>query len=469
MSMADKTRIANEQIIISSSLKSTKAFMQLLEMNLTKDSFNYPYHRLLFSYAIEYYYNSGEIPKINSLAVHLIKVKADTSLQGYLREDIVKSKSEADIALYLEALISDNIDQEISKELESFKNLKYSGLEYARALSEAASDIISKYQTGNSDIKTNKQTCQTVLENIEKAMKGVQTEYIPTGFKSLDKNIIGIPKKHLSILASRPSMGKTAFSLALLRNFRKQGIRCGVFSLEMESESLWQRNLAAETGINSIKIETGDLTKEEFQKVKRAAADLSTEDYILDDNGHQTPESIKAKINLWKANNQVDVVLIDYLTLIDHNYDEKRNDLNIGKLTSDLRIFAKQSGLPLILICQLNRAVESRPDKRPILSDLRESGSIEQDAKLVMFLHRPSYYGIDPFNGKESPYMTQDGFMLDREEYGEIIIRKARSGRVGTVPFRCILPLHRYEEVKPIGSSNLQESVTAVKEEDIDI
>lgn len=449
--MTTKDRIYFEQTIIISILKDINTFMEVFNWGTNKEIFRIPEVRALFGCAMEYYFEYAKVPTISSLYEYLILSKSDQTLRTYLQTEVIRAKYSNKALDYVKLITENNIETELKEEISRAGN---SGLDYAMTISEAASKIISKHTSSYSNTLSNNQIAQKVLENIEKAMKGEQTEYIPTGFESIDKNIIGIPKKHLTILASRPGMGKSQYMLQLMRNFRKQGVKCGIFSLEMESESLWHRNLSAETGIDSIKIERGDLTKEEFAKVKRAAAELSTDDYVIDDNGHQTPESIKAKINLWKANNQVDIIIIDYLTLISHKYDKERNDLNIGKLTSELRIFAKQSGIPIILLSQLNRAVEARTDKRPMLSDLRESGSIEQDAKLVMFLHRPIYYGIDPFSTDENNYFTQDGFSLKKEEYAEVIIRKARSGRVGIIPFRCILHLHKFEEVKKISSKN---------------
>lgn len=444
--MTTKERITCEQSVISSILKNEELFMEVFNYCYNSEAFCLSENKLLFDYAVDYYFENGKVPGLRTLNRHLTLKEKGTTLKKYLQDHIVNAEYTLNPLDYIKLLLDDNI----THELNSVINITAGpGFDRAIALNEAISSIITKYTSNYSRVPSNAEAGKIVFDNIVKTVKGEQSDYITTGFQTLDKDITGFPKRELTIIASRPGMGKSQFMIALLRNFIRQGVKAGVFSLEMNFQSLWHRMLAAETGIDALKIGRGNLSKDDLGKIRQAIGELSKDNYIIDDNGHQTPESIKAKISLWKAKNSVDVVIVDYLTLIDYNCDERRNDLNIGKMTRDLREFAKKTGIPIILLSQLNRAVESRIEKRPLLSDIRESGNIEQDAALVMFLYRPKYYGIDPYKDNSDRYLTKDGLMLEAEEYAEIIIRKARSGVVGIHPMRCILNLQRFEEVLP--------------------
>lgn len=448
--MTTKERNTFEQTVISSILKSKELFMEVFNFCHNNEAFMIRENRLLFDFAVEYFYEYGKEPGLRTLNQHLVSKENGGRLKEYLKDHIVNAEYALNPVDYVRRLLDDNINHEIN---DAVKTTGGPGFDRAIALNESIGGIITKYTSNYSRVLTNAEVGRRVYEDLEKAVKGEHSDYIPTGFKTLDKDIVGIPKRDLTIVASRPGMGKSQFMVALLRNFIKQGIKCGIFSLEMSVDSLWHRLLAAETGINALKIERGDLSEEEMKKIKSAIGELSKDNYIIDDNGHQTPESIKAKISLWKAKSSLEVVMVDYLTLIDYSCDERRNDLNIGKLTKNLRAFSKKTGIPIVFLSQLNRAVESRVDKRPQMQDLRESGDIEQDAATVMFIYRPSYYGLDSFKDSKERYMTKEGFMLKSEEYAEIIIRKARSGITGAHPMRCVLSLQRFEEVTPAYAS----------------
>lgn len=442
--MTTNERITCEQSVISSMLKNEELFMEVFNYCYNAEAFSLSENKQLFDYAVDYYFENGKVPGLRTLNQHLTLKVNGSSLKQYLKDHIVNAEYTPNPLDYIKLLLDDNITHELNRLI---KITGGPGFDRAVELNEAISAVITKYTSNYSRVPGNAEAGKIVYDNIVKTVNGEHSDYIATGFQTLDKDIIGFPKRELTIIAGRPGMGKSQFMVALIRNFIRQGVKAGVFSLEMNFQSLWHRMLAAETGIDALKIERGSLSKDDLGKIRLAIGELSKDNYIIDDNAHQTPESIKAKISLWKAKNSVNVVIVDYLTLIDYNCDERRNDLNIGKLTRDLREFTKKTGIPIILLSQLNRAVESRNDKRPLLADIRESGDIEQDAAVVMFLYRPKYYGIDPYRDNKDRYLTKDGVMLDAEEYAEIIIRKARSGIVGIHPMRCMLNLQRFEEV----------------------
>ncbi len=297
--------------------------------------------------------------------------------------------------------------------------------------------------------KDNQTKINDLLKDIENRSKGGATNHIKTGFDLIDKKVIGIPKGHITIVAGRPGMGKTDFMLQLSKNILAQNYKIGIVSLEMTFAELQARNISDIAKIDSRKIESGELSKNEFEAIKSAAAKLSSDNYVVDDSSRQTPNSIKSTLRRWINDGRVDVVFIDYLTLIRTNFNRQRFDLEIGQLSQELREFAKETKLPIVLLSQLNRAVESRPSKKPFLSDLRESGSIEQDSALVMFLHRPSYYGIDPFQADyKGVSLLCKNDSVDAVDIANVIIAKARNGQTGTVPLKYVPKYHSFENIE---------------------
>jgi replicative DNA helicase len=281
-------------------------------------------------------------------------------------------------------------------------------------------------------------------------MEGKTSDYIPTGFKYLDKKIIGFHKKSISTIASRPGMGKTALLLQLKRNLTSAGYKVGIISLEMDSDSLFVRDLSAMSKIDSMNMESGRLSQDDYENLEIVADDIASNNYSVDDSPRQTVKTVMNTINKWKIQDGIDIVFLDYLTLLKSAGNDKygRFDLEIGKMTEELRVFSKETGTPIVILSQLNREVEKRNDKRPQLADLRESGSIEQDSRLVMFLYRPYYYGID-YTKEENheDYYTDEQKLIEPAEYLEIIIAKNRGGLTGRVPLQYLREVHTFKNL----------------------
>jgi replicative DNA helicase len=239
----------------------------------------------------------------------------------------------------------------------------------------------------------------------------------PTGFVDLDRMISGLKGSELIILAARPSMGKTAFALNLAQNV---GVRAGktvaLFSLEMSASQLVMRMLAAEGNIDAQGFRTGNLNEEDWEKLTMAMSTLSEAPIFIDDTPGITVYDIRAKLRRLKAEHGLGLVVIDYLQLITGRGGESRQQ-EISEISRSLKLIAREFDVPVIALSQLSRAVEQRQDKRPMLSDLRESGSIEQDADVVAFLYRDDYYN------EES----------EKKNIAELIIGKQRNGPVGKV------------------------------------
>ena len=246
---------------------------------------------------------------------------------------------------------------------------------------------------------------------------------LSTGMRDLDMKINGLNKGNLLLIAARPAMGKTSFALNIGLNVaKKYNKTVAFFSLEMSREELAMRLLASESFVDSQKLATGKLTEEEWTKLCMASAALSQTDIRVDDNGAITVAEMNAKCRRLE---NLGLVIIDYLQLMQGSGNGKASDNRVtvvSDISRTLKVMAKELNVPVICLSQLNRAAESRSDKRPMLSDLRESGSIEQDADSVMMLYRDEYYNPD----------TED------KNIAECIVAKNRHGEIGTVKLQWL-------------------------------
>lgn len=244
---------------------------------------------------------------------------------------------------------------------------------------------------------------------------------IPTGIGELDETITGLNRSDLIILAARPGMGKTSFALNIARHAAvKAGKKVAFFSLEMSKEQLASRLLSTEALVGGTKLRTGELNDGEWTRLIEGGDILSHAPIYLDDNSSITVPEMKAKIRRLK---DVDLVIIDYLQLMNSSKRIDNRVQEISAITRNLKIMAKELNIPVITLSQLARASEKRTEHRPVLSDLRDSGSIEQDADIVLFLYREDYY-----QGEDAPDEDRD------KNSGECIVAKNRHGEIKTVP-----------------------------------
>jgi replicative DNA helicase len=246
-----------------------------------------------------------------------------------------------------------------------------------------------------------------------------QVSGIPTGFIDLDKLLGGgMQKSDLIVVAARPGVGKSGFLLSVAGNTSKRGYRVGVFSLEMSNVQLVQRMISQNTGIDTMRLRSGQIHDDEWGKFTEAVEELGSYNVFLDDTPNLSPMSLRSKCRRRHMSYGLDLIIVDYLQLMtgDNRFDNRVQE--ISYISRNLKILAKELDVPVLVAAQLSRAVEQRADKRPILSDLRESGSIEQDADIVMFIHRPEANGVD------DPAM---------ENLAELIVSKQRNGPVDSV------------------------------------
>lgn len=244
---------------------------------------------------------------------------------------------------------------------------------------------------------------------------------IPSGFTDLDHKTAGFQGSDLVLIAARPAMGKTAFALNIAQYAAVvKKVPVAIFSLEMSKEQLVSRMLCSEAMVDSQKIRTGRLDDEDWQKLARATGPLSEAPVFIDDTPGASVMEIRAKCRRLKLEKGLGLVVIDYLQLMQGRGKTENRQQEISEISRSLKILAKEINVPVIALSQLSRAPEQRTDHRPIMSDLRESGAIEQDADIVMFLYRDDYYNEDS----------------EKQNVAEVIISKHRNGSTGTVELR---------------------------------
>ncbi|ABX31694.1 replicative DNA helicase [Petrotoga mobilis SJ95] len=265
------------------------------------------------------------------------------------------------------------------------------------------------------------------LKNRAQKGEGNLVTGVSTGFKPLDRMTSGFHRSELIIIAARPSMGKTSFAANIATNMALQAnIAVAIFSLEMSKEQLANRILCSEAKVDLHKVRTGQISDEEWEKLVQKAGELSKSRLIFDDEPDLSPRLLRAKARRMKREYGIEVIFIDYLQLMtsrSKGYESRQQE--ITEISRSLKLLARELNITVVALSQLSRAVEQREDKRPRLSDLRESGAIEQDADLVMFLYRDSYYK----RKKDEPGKDT----LNDEHEAELIVGKQRNGPVGTI------------------------------------
>ncbi len=443
--MINTERTKLEYKILKSALFYETAFHQLLDFGIETSVFRLENSKIIYAAMLEYFYDTNTYPNEINVAEKNLRNKpvfdALLTISGF-------SEHTGNIDFLIKTLHEDNIDLDIDGLKKEQSKLK--GLEYAMKLQDQVTEIIVKNFEAYKET-TKEEIVENVVKEILEANEGKVENYYKTGISGIDNKTLGIYRKGLTIIAARPSMGKTGMMMQLKRNFISQGLGVGIISLEESKEALYLRDISAMTEINSMLLE-GNMTDEEGYEIKLAPhqigdiqkikSQLKTENYVIDDSSFQTIEKIKATFNKWIVKYKIQIGMIDYLQLLQAPKAE-RYDLAIGEMTKSLFQFAKKMTFPIILFSQLNREVEKRTDKRPMLSDLRDSGNIEQDARQVMFLYRPNYYGIKP----EKQIFSMDR-PVDPKEHLEIIIAKNRGGQTGIAYARYQKEYHKFYNAK---------------------
>ena len=284
-----------------------------------------------------------------------------------------------------------------------------------------------------------------VLDNWGNRKKGTLTG-VPTGYYDLDNILSGLQASDLIICAGRPSMGKTALALSIARNAALEyGHRVGIFSLEMSNTQLVERLITSEARVDSHLVRTGRLPKNEWKRLSQAAGPLSEAEIYIDDSAGLNIMDLRAKARQLKAEHDVQLIIVDYIQLLHAGSKIESRQQEISFISRSLKALAKDLNIPILALSQLSRAVENRTDHRPIMSDLRESGAIEQDADVILFIYRKYVYSKDD----------------EDKGLGEIIVAKHRNGPTGSVDISFISQYAKFENLSRLQTDFIPDDIPA--------
>ena len=418
--------IEAERSVIGSMMMNSEAVAAAHEI-LTEDDFYGRQYGLLFKAMVEMY-TSGVAVDLMTLKDKLDHMDAMPELSdiNFLKELLDSVPTSANAKYYAGIVREKSVLRQLIKTSEHIANTCYSGKEELdEILDETEKKVFSIVQNrGESEYVSIDKVVLNAMERIETVSKirGTVTG-LPSGYTDLDYKTSGFQKSDLVIIAARPAMGKTAFELNIAEYmaFRKNAT-VAIFSVEMSKEQLVNRLLALESSVDSQKIRTGDVDDGDWEKLIEGANTIAKSHMIIDDTASISISELKSKCRRYKREFNLGIVIIDYLQLMTTTGRSESRQQEISEISRSLKSLARELNVPIIALSQLGRAVESRPDKRPMLSDLRESGAIEQDADMVMFLYRDDYYN------KES----------EKKGIAEVIIAKQRNGPIGTIELAWI-------------------------------
>lgn len=434
-----------EQAVLGAIFLEPDAIVGVLEF-LVPEDFYRAAHQTIFK-AMLALNERGEAVDIITTANELTQKQQLDAIGGhvYLVELADKVPTAANVEYYAKIVNEKAVlrrlirtSSEISKE--AFDDEE----ELAQVLDRAERKILEVSEKRNrTGFVAIKDVLNTALETIEARSKSTgDITGIPTGYTELDRMTSGLHPDELIILAARPSVGKTAFVLNIAQNVAtKQGEVVAIFSLEMGAESLVNRMICSEGSIDAGHLRNGRLTDEEWEKFFVAMGSLSKAEIYIDDTPGIRVAEIRAKCRrLKQEKGELGLIVIDYLQLIEGNSRENRQQ-EVSEISRNLKKLAKELRVPVIALSQLSRGVEQRQDKRPVLSDIRESGSIEQDADIVGFLYREDYYRKE--EGEDTPQQEASNNII------EVIIEKNRSGPRGTVELIFTKEYNKFTSIVP--------------------
>ena len=387
-----------EQSVIGSMLIDREAIISASEI-ITADDFYQHQYGVMFESMVELFNENRPVDLI-TLQNRLKEkdVPPEVSSLDFVRDIITTVPTSANVKSYANIVREKAVLRRLIKINEDIANTCYVGKEPLETiLATTEKTVFDLLQSRNSgDFVPIRQVAMNVLEKIEEASKNQGTVTgIPTGFIDLDYKTSGLQPSDFVLIAARPSMGKTAFVLNLVDHIAvKKGLPCMVFSLEMSKEQLVNRMLAMESNVDSQKLRTGTLSDSDWDAVVEGIGVIGNSKLIIDDTPGISIMELRSKCRKMKLEYGLSVVIIDYLQLMSGSGkgggDNRQQE--ISALSRNMKLLAREMNCPVILLSQLSRAPELRQDKRPMLSDLRESGSIEQDADIVIFLYRDDYY-----------------------------------------------------------------------------
>lgn len=414
--------VESEQAVIGSMLTDKEAVSAAIEV-LKPEDFYREDNRTIFEAILNLYGRSEPID--------IITLKSELSSMGkfeavggleYIAELPDKVPTTANVEQYIKIVEEKSVLRNLIKTANEIITLGYDQTQEVDGIIDGAEKKIfevmqKKNQKGYTPIKDILVETFTELEQLYNQKQRITG--IPTGFSDLDFRTSGLHNSDLILVAARPAMGKSAFALNIATNAAVRAkVPVAIFSLEMSKEQMTSRILCSEAMVDSNKVRTGKIDDEEWSKLAAASGELSEANIYIDDTPGISIMEIRAKCRKMKIEKNIGLVVIDYLQLVQGSGKRGGSrEQEIAEISRSLKILAKEINVPVIALSQLSRAPEQRPDHRPMLSDLRESGSIEQDADIVIFLYRDDYYNEDS----------------EKKNIAEVIMAKHRAGSTGTV------------------------------------
>ncbi|KPU42897.1 replicative DNA helicase [Oxobacter pfennigii] len=410
-----------EQSVIGAMLLDKNAISSAAEI-LRGEDFYKEAHGRIFDTIIELY-NRDEPVDLVTL-VESLRTKGILDAIGgltYLSNLAASVPTTANIKYYAKIVEEKSTLRNLIKTSSELMDKCYSENDEVPAILESAEKAIFdiSQKAMEHDFEPISKVLERSFDNIEKLYKSKgELTGVPTGFVDLDRKTSGMQKGDMILVAARPSMGKTAFAINIGQYAAtRHPYSVAIFSLEMSKEQLVQRMLCSEANIDMLKLRTGNLEDEDWAKLARSAGPLASAKIFIDDSPGISITEMRSKCRRLKIEHGLDLIIIDYLQLMQGKGKTENRQQEVSEISRSLKALAKEMESPVIALSQLSRAPEARADHRPMLSDLRESGSIEQDADVVCFLYRDEYYN------KET----------DKKNIAEVIIAKQRNGPTGTV------------------------------------
>lgn len=412
-----------EQSVVGAMLMDKDAIMTAAEI-VSREDFYQTAYGIVFEAMVELL-NEGKPVDLITLQERLKEkdVPPEITSLEFARDLLTAVPTSANVKYYAEIVMEKSMLRKLIKLNEEIENMCYLGRDSLEAVLETTEkrvfELVQKRNTG--DYVPIKQVVLNALDKIEKSSKTKGTVTgIPTGFIDLDYKTSGLQPSDLILVAARPSMGKTAFVLNIAQHVAfRSNKTVAIFSLEMSKEQLVNRLFSLESQVDAQLLRTGNLKDSDWEKLIEGAGVIGKSKMIIDDTPGISISELRSKCRKFKLEQGLDLIIIDYLQLMTGRVGGRAESRQqeISDISRSLKGLARELNVPVIALSQLSRAVEQRPDHRPMMSDLRESGAIEQDADVVMFIYRDDYYNKD----------------TDMKNIAEIIIAKQRNGPIGTV------------------------------------
>ena len=420
-----------ERSVLGAAMLDERALIEVAEKVKPADFYNKS-HQEIFAAMMELHRNNSPVDSL-TVSEELAKrgVLEMTGGRGYVAGLASDVPSIANASEYAEIVAQKALLRELIIASDDVMTKSYADDSDAQSMLDYAEQQIMEIAKGRQS-RSFVALRDILLENMELISERSKTKGqitgVPTGLIDVDRTTSGLQKSDLVILAARPSMGKTAFALCVAKNAASKGNRVMIFSLEMSKEQLTQRLLAMESLIDATKLRTGDLNTEDWKALSKAADALDKAPIYIDDTPGMPLMEMKNKCRRLKEKEGLDLVIVDYLQLMEMGGRVESRQLEVAALSRQMKQMARELECPVIALSQLSRAWEQRKDNRPVLSDLRDSGAIEQDADVVFFLYRDEVYNPET----ETPGEC------------EVIIAKQRNGPIGTERVRWLAPYTKF-------------------------